>query len=76
MVLADGMGGYNAGEVAAELAIKTVTKLVREGVEREPRGSVDSESGLLRQSIIKQVHQAAAAVGPVKVQRSVGYADR
>jgi hypothetical protein len=35
IVLADGMGGYNAGEVAAALAIKTVTDMVRAGVERE-----------------------------------------
>ena len=33
IVLADGMGGYNAGEVAAELAIKTISKLVRDGIE-------------------------------------------
>ena len=52
VAVADGMGGYNAGEVAAELAIKTVMNLVRDGLEREPRGEVDQESGLLRQSII------------------------
>jgi protein phosphatase len=52
VALADGMGGYNAGEVAAELAIKTVMNLVHEGVVREHRGQVDPESGLMRQSII------------------------
>ncbi|HRP34548.1 MAG TPA: Stp1/IreP family PP2C-type Ser/Thr phosphatase [Gammaproteobacteria bacterium] len=52
MVLADGMGGYNAGEVAAELAIKTVVDMVRAGVERETRTSVDDSSGLMRQSIV------------------------
>ena len=46
------MGGYNAGEVAAELAIKTVMNLVRQGLEREPRGDIDPESGLMRQSIV------------------------
>ncbi len=51
VAVADGMGGYNAGEVASELAIKTVMNLVRDGVAREARGEVDSESGLLRQSI-------------------------
>jgi protein phosphatase len=52
ILLADGMGGYNAGEVAAALAIKTVTDMVRAGVERETRTSVDESSGLLRQSIV------------------------
>jgi protein phosphatase len=52
IVLADGMGGYNAGEVAAELAIKTISKLVRDGIERAGRGEQDRESGLMRQSIV------------------------
>ncbi len=52
MVLADGMGGYNAGEVASELAIKTVMDLVRVGVDRESRGDIDVQSGLMRQSIV------------------------
>ena len=52
IVLADGMGGYNAGEVAAELAIKSVTDMVRAGVGREHRSAVDDSSGLMRQSIV------------------------
>ncbi|MGD9388727.1 MAG: protein phosphatase 2C domain-containing protein, partial [Gammaproteobacteria bacterium] len=51
VLLADGMGGYNAGEVASELAIKTVTDMVRAGVEREHRSGIDETSGLMRQSI-------------------------
>ena len=35
LVLADGMGGYNAGEVASGIAVKTIVNLVREAVERE-----------------------------------------
>ena len=35
LVLADGMGGYNAGEVASGIAVKTIVNLVRESVERE-----------------------------------------
>ena len=30
LVLADGMGGYNAGEVASGIAVKTIINLVRE----------------------------------------------
>jgi protein phosphatase len=52
VVLADGMGGYNAGEVASELAIKTVVDMVRSGVDRETRTGVDESSGLMRQSIL------------------------
>jgi protein phosphatase len=52
IVLADGMGGYNAGEVASELAIKSVTDMVRAGVGREHRSDVDDSSGLMRQSIV------------------------
>jgi len=51
MTLADGMGGYNAGEVAAELAANTVTKLMREAAVRSNRGEVDPQSGLMQQSI-------------------------
>ena len=35
MVLADGMGGYNAGEVASGIAVQIVTELAAEGAHRE-----------------------------------------
>jgi len=52
MVLADGMGGYNAGEVASALAIKTVADMVKNGLEQDSRSLVDDSSGLMRQSIV------------------------
>ena len=52
LVLADGMGGYNAGEVASGIAVKTITNLVREGLAREDLGSVDRGTGLSRPSIV------------------------
>ncbi len=52
MVLADGMGGYNAGEVASELAVDIVSRMVREGITRENRNDIDTGSGLMRQSIV------------------------
>lgn len=52
MVLADGMGGYNAGEVASELAVDIVSRMVREGISREDRADIDGASGMMRQSII------------------------
>ena len=52
MVLADGMGGYNAGEVASGIAVQIVSELTVAGVQREEREDIDSHSGLMRQSIV------------------------
>ncbi len=52
MVLADGMGGYNAGEVASGIAVQIVTEMAVEGAERQERDDIDSHSGLMRQSIV------------------------
>jgi PPM family protein phosphatase len=52
LVLADGMGGYNAGEVASGIAVKTIVGLVKDAVEREDLRINDSTAGLTRASII------------------------
>jgi protein phosphatase len=52
MVLADGMGGYNAGEVASGLAVKTIMSLVKEAVDKQNLDGVDAGSGLSRPSIV------------------------
>ena len=52
MVLADGMGGYNAGEVASGIAVQIVTDLATVGAGREERHDIDPHSGLMRQSIV------------------------
>ena len=52
LVLADGMGGYNAGEVASGIAVQTITELAVEGASREERNDVDPHSGMMRQSIV------------------------
>jgi protein phosphatase len=52
MVLADGMGGYNAGEVASGIAVQIVTELATEAANREDRADIDAHSGMMRQSII------------------------
>lgn len=52
MVLADGMGGYNAGEVASGIAVQIVRDLARAGTNREERSSIDPHSGMMRQSIV------------------------
>jgi protein phosphatase len=52
MVLADGMGGYNAGEVASGIAVQTITELASEGALREERDDVEPTSGMMRQTIV------------------------
>ncbi|NNF41370.1 MAG: Stp1/IreP family PP2C-type Ser/Thr phosphatase [Woeseiaceae bacterium] len=52
MVLADGMGGYNAGEVASGIAVQIVTELATIGAGREEGDEIDPQSGLMRQSIV------------------------
>ncbi len=52
MVLADGMGGYNAGEVASGIAVQTITELTAEGAVREVRNATDPSTGLMRQTIV------------------------
>jgi serine/threonine protein phosphatase PrpC len=68
MVLADGMGGYNAGEVASSIAVKTVRELVTEAVLRVDRTAAEPETGMMRQTIVlrdaiaranKVIHQTA-----------------
>lgn len=50
-VLADGMGGYNAGEVASGIAVKTTLDLVGESCRRENRADKEPETGFMRQTI-------------------------
>lgn len=52
LVLADGMGGYNAGEVASGIAVRTVLELVPPACGREMRNATDPETGMMRQTII------------------------
>jgi protein phosphatase len=67
-VLADGMGGYNAGEVASSIAVKTVLNMTAEIVLREDRSAIEPDTGLMRQTIAlrdaitranKIIHQTA-----------------
>jgi protein phosphatase len=52
VVLADGMGGYKAGEVASGIAVRTVMGLLKDAVAREDLCLVDSQSGLSRPGIL------------------------
>ena len=59
-VLADGMGGYNAGEVASGIAVETIMKLASEACQREDRAQLEPGTGLMRQTIVLRdaVHRA------------------
>ncbi|MGB7903084.1 MAG: protein phosphatase 2C domain-containing protein, partial [Steroidobacteraceae bacterium] len=52
VVLADGMGGYKAGEVASGIAVRTVLSLVKEAVDREDLSQIDEANGLNRPGIL------------------------
>ncbi|HSQ70315.1 MAG TPA: Stp1/IreP family PP2C-type Ser/Thr phosphatase [Steroidobacteraceae bacterium] len=52
VVLADGMGGYKAGEVASGIAVRTVMGLIKDAVDREDLGTTDAQTGLSRPGIL------------------------
>ena len=52
VVLADGMGGYKAGEVASGIAVRTVMSLLKDAVEREDLSLRDPSSSLSRPGIL------------------------
>lgn len=52
VVLADGMGGYNSGEVASGIAVRTIMNMMKESVERENLLLADERSGLSRPAIL------------------------
>jgi Serine/threonine protein phosphatase len=52
VVLADGMGGYKAGEVASGITVRTVLGLLKDAVDREDLTLHDGESGISRPGIL------------------------
>jgi len=51
-VLADGMGGYRAGEVASAMAVNMILDDLREGLKQGKLGEVDEESGFTRETLL------------------------
>ncbi len=60
VVLADGMGGYKAGEVASGITVRTVMTLLKDAVEREDLSQRDPDSSLSRPGILLRdaIHRA------------------
>jgi serine/threonine protein phosphatase PrpC len=52
VVLADGMGGYKAGEVASGITVRTVMGLLKEAIERQNLTLQDQELGMSRPGIL------------------------
>ena len=89
-VLADGMGGYNAGEVASAMAIDIITEELKQNLLSMPTAAIDSATGFTGESILLRnairhsndaIYQAArtktecAGMGTT-VLAAVFYADR
>ena len=51
-VLADGMGGYNAGEVASAIAVQVITEDIQNRLNQSPANISSDELGYSRESII------------------------
>lgn len=66
-ILADGMGGYKAGEVASAIAVTSIMHHVGTGVSRLQRGQVDPTTGYSRESELLKNAVAEANQGIFKV---------
>ncbi|MGA8033538.1 MAG: Stp1/IreP family PP2C-type Ser/Thr phosphatase [Casimicrobiaceae bacterium] len=70
-VLADGMGGYNAGEVASGIAVKLITEgLLPELVSGRDLSKVDVHTGLTHAALLLQQQIAAANKGIYEAAQS------
>ena len=64
VVLADGMGGYKAGEVASAIAINMLMEGVKENLSKLTSGEVDEESGFSKESLLVRnvIQEANSAI--------------
>lgn len=51
-VLADGMGGHNAGEVASAMAVDITTRYLQDRLQRMPEGQLDDDTGFTGESVL------------------------
>ena len=64
VVLADGMGGYKAGEVASAIAINMILAGIKERLPNVNAGEIDNDSGLSAESIVVRdaIYDANSAI--------------
>lgn len=60
LLLADGMGGYNAGEIASGIAITTITDLVKREWKGIKHGDVDPTTGYSQEALLLKKAVGAA----------------
>ncbi|MBL4759312.1 MAG: Stp1/IreP family PP2C-type Ser/Thr phosphatase [Mariprofundaceae bacterium] len=58
-ILADGMGGYNAGEVASAMAVDVINNSLRAKILDVPQAEIDKDTGFTHESVL--VRQAIKA---------------
>ena len=61
-VLADGMGGYNAGEVASQLAVDEINRYAKAELANQPRHESPDDFCLTEQAMARAMLQANAAI--------------
>ncbi|HXH72655.1 MAG TPA: Stp1/IreP family PP2C-type Ser/Thr phosphatase [Mariprofundaceae bacterium] len=59
-VLADGMGGHNAGEVASAMAVDIITRMLKDQLPRMKEAEVDDDTGFTGESVMAR-HSVATA---------------
>ena len=72
-ILADGMGGYNAGEVASRIAVEITRQVLEEGIDKLQENPAISDaqwSAPLRQLLDESIRRANAAVLEAAVSKS------
>ena len=52
VILADGMGGYKAGEVASAMAVNTILEDLRENLRDRKKGQIDEETGFSEETLL------------------------
>jgi serine/threonine protein phosphatase PrpC len=70
LVLADGMGGYKAGEVASEIAVLTIVAELKEEMLQLDPGQVDPVSGMQAESLLLMEAAAKANASIFSVSES------
>jgi len=51
-ILADGMGGYNAGEVASAMAVKIINTSLSNKIHAMPQAEIDKDTGFTNESVL------------------------
>jgi len=51
-VLADGMGGHNAGEVASSMSVDIITRYLKDHLDQIPEAELDQDTGFTKESML------------------------